>query len=188
MTRPQACLRVGAAVLLCLTAACSRETVEKPGATPPSKVLALLEAPGQEADLEAWRAISPEPMPELLRIAGDESRSLRLRVRATDALAAFPTDAVRDFLVNVLDEEVRVPVCRAAVRSLVKGWGDHALPLLSPRLKHREPLVREAMVYSLEALATPKARDMLAVMAAGETHPVVRQSISAAQYKLNRQE
>ncbi len=109
---------------------------------------------------DEWRALGPEVLPLLARIAESPQHEGWLRQRAIAAAAAFRTPEARRIFRRAMRDEVAVIVC-AGIEASARAFGDGARPDMAAALLHRDTLVREAGIRALGSMRTDAARAML---------------------------
>lgn len=140
-------------------------------------VLSGIEQPPTHEDL---LALGDGVTAELLEIAVDTAVPATRRGRAITALAFFPTDPVRDFLVSQLAEGEPALFRRKAAGALAAGWGVAALPLLQGALSDSDAQLRIATVGALAQIDDEAARTMLQERLVTEPDLTVKDTITKA--------
>ncbi len=139
-------------------------------------VLALLDGVEDAPDAAQLRAMGEGVGPELLELAQDPNLAPTRRARATQALGWFPTEQHREWLSSTLQGEDPM-LARKASYALVNGWGDQAVPLVTPALASSDVQLRLATVRALGSLGSEPARQALSARLDLEQHAAVKDLI-----------
>ncbi len=130
---------------------------------------------------DEWRRVGDGALPVLIELYADASEAPFVRLRAVGAVAAFPREATRTFLLAVASAPRQSDLfIREAVLALGRAFGQRAVTDIRPYLAHRESVVREAAARALGAIGGPDATRALQGRLASEPDLVVRESIEAA--------
>jgi hypothetical protein len=130
---------------------------------------------GDQAQFEAQLQ---QPQQTLWTIVRDPERLLFHRDRALIALAYWPSDELHAHLVTMLSGTSDDDMARHTAMSLLaRGWGDQALPLLTPLLTDSDLQIRLTAVDSLRVIGTPAAHQALQTALPQEAHALVQQAI-----------
>lgn len=142
----------------------------------PSDVIALLSGFEGAPGLDEWRAIGPSAVPLLRGVASDASLPGFVRLRAVQALAAFPTAEVRTELRRVLRGPEPL-MARAAGLALARAFGAAAEDDVAWLLGHADEAVREGAIEALARIGTAGARARLSQRLARERDAALRARI-----------
>ncbi len=117
----------------------------------------------------------------LALLARDDQRKPVVRLRAIEAMALFPHDISREYLVDILQSsKSSAGLRRAAVRVLVRIAPERAVPVLEAVLKDSNVYLRERALHGLSEIGTSKARSLLSAQLQNETNPHLQAVIRAA--------
>lgn len=132
-------------------------------------------------EAHVFRRLGPGTVEVLMALYEDETEAGFVRLRAVGAVAAFPSERTRRFLLRVARRgEGNVLFPRQAVLSLERAFGARCVPDVAPFLRHHEPLVRRAAARALGRTRTPPARKHLQEQLSREHDPQVRRRILKA--------
>lgn len=133
-------------------------------ATPPTKEELRRALSGYEdvPPAEYWQRLGNETVGVLAEMYNDPATPAYVRYRAIYAVANYPIDATRTFLLAVARAPGQNDLhIRAALVSLGRAFGDRAIEDVRPFLEHREPVVREGAIQALDRIGTPRAVTLL---------------------------
>ena len=129
---------------------------EPPAVDDVRALLSGYEAGPSDAELRALGSEAPITL-QALYARQDELPFIRLR--AVEAMAAFPTPETRAFLKHVASDTNQSDLfVRIAVVAMVRAFGDAALPDVEPYLRSDRPVIREAAVRAVGRMHSPAAR------------------------------
>jgi hypothetical protein len=157
--------------------------VESARATPPTKEQLRVALSGYEDMPPAayWQGLGDEAVPVLAEMYNDPTMPAYVRYRTVYAVAHYPIEATRTFLLAVarLPDQSDLHV-RAALVSLARAFGERAIDDVRPFLEHREPVVREGAIQALDRIGTPRAVGLLRARLGAESARHLRRSIERA--------
>ena len=132
-------------------------------------------------DAETFEEALANPAETLLSIANDESQSPIHRDRALGALSYWPSDAVQQLYVSLIEADDTPEMVRHRVLGhLAYGFGEVALPYVAPYLVDDDVQFRLTAIDAIAHVGTPAAQTLLEEAARGETHHIVLQRLEAA--------
>lgn len=118
--------------------------------------------------------------PELFALSKDPTISPSVRVRATHALGYFPAADHQAWLGSLIaDPTVSTQLRRASCYALANGWGDTALPLISPALTDSDKQLRNAAARAVGSIGSPAARATLEGRLVAEADPMVQNTLKS---------
>lgn len=156
-------------------------------------LLLLLNAHEFRVDRTVLDRVGPDVPHLLIKVVGESTHRPTVRVRATAALAVYPTDQTRKFLESRLWERGLVgtvsgiQIRRQAARSLAEAFGDAVVQLIAGLRDDPEPLIREGCAQALGASRSLQALPILKAWMSHEQELVVRAAVDAAYNELLRQ-
>jgi len=156
-------------------------------------LLLLLNAHEFRVDRVTLDRIGPDVPHLLIKVVGESKHRPTARVRATAALAVYPTDQTRKFLESRLWERglmgtvLGIQIRRQAARSLAEAFGESAVNLIAGLRDDPEPLIREGCAQALGASHSPHALPILKAWVAHEQELVVRAAVDKAYNDLLRE-
>mgnify|MGYP001794323079 CR=1 FL=1 len=145
-----------------------------------TSVRAMLSGYESVPTLAEWRRQGAGTLDLLKRLFEASDTQPYVRLRAVAAMAAFPTDAARSFLVRVARSSTSDLIAREALLTLGRAFGDGVRAELAPFLSHRIPLLREAAARALGRIGNPDCRALLEARLETEGHPAVREAVTRA--------
>lgn len=130
------------------------------------------------AEQSAFETQLQRPQQTLWTIVRDPSQTLIHRDRALIALTFWPSDELHAHLVTLLNNPGDDVMARHTAMSLLaRGWGDDALPLLTPLLTDSDLQIRLTAVDNLRVIGTPAALQALQATLPVQEHTLVQQAI-----------
>lgn len=137
-------------------------TAPQPGASLRASVHALLDSGDPSEREEAWRALGPDALDALVRIATEPRSALRTRERAVDAMPLLQSPDAGVALRKLLETpRFPAPVRAAAAVALGRHDGRGAVQALRPLLYERVTSVRDAAARALATVGGEEARAAL---------------------------
>lgn len=111
---------------------------------------------------EDWEKIGPEAADVLRHIAADPTASASTRARAISSLGYFPEANTESFLSTILAADDQPSLLRRkALRALAFGFGEKALPQITPYLSNEDKRMRESAIRAVGLLKVDAARETL---------------------------
>lgn len=187
-TRPKAsglCIALaGALLLLCATPALADDfdPAER------GRVEMLLHPYDHSPDAKAFRAVAADPQAHLLEIASAAGTRQLTRLQALTALSYFPDKRTLALYTRLIDEagltREGTRALHRVIQGMAFGFGESALPHLTPLLKHADPQVRLTVAHALAHIGEP-GKEVLRAHVSGEKDLLVQEAIGklAAQIK-----
>ncbi len=126
------------------------------------QVHTLLSAPEDVPTPAEWQKLGSDAAEVLRTIALDEKTLVVKRGRAAVALQYFKSDASKQTLVSLVQNDKAFWLLRGkAAKSLVIGYGDAALPHVQPLLGHDHKRLREEAIKAVGLHASAQSRAAL---------------------------
>ncbi|HBQ12765.1 MAG: HEAT repeat domain-containing protein [Sandaracinaceae bacterium] len=171
-------MRASSFVVPLLTALLVAQTAAAQAAPSRDRVRQLLSGIEDVPSDADWQRLGDGALPVLIDLYADGDEAPYVRLRAVDAVAAFPRTATRTFLLAVAQAEGQSDLfVRQAVLALARGFGRAALSDLRPFLAHDEAVVREAAARALGGIGGDEATAALRARLEVERDRVVREAL-----------
>lgn len=141
-----------------------------------SEVIGLLSGYEYEAGQEEWNEVGPDAKLILMEITGDTGQKKIIKARAILALAYFPDNETRQFLLNLVsDEKQDEKFIRKGLYALSSGFGKAVLADLGGFLSHENPDIRDASVRAISKIVCKKSLKLLKKRLKVEKNEMVRE-------------
>ena len=145
------------------------------------RIVGMLSAIESLPERDAWRALGPESVPILIRIANDAKEPSFRRARALLVLGYFDDPrAVAALELVVSNDMVNESLRRHALLGMSSAAPAQALPHAERALASDDPATRQTGIKVLAASPIPEARSLLERHRAHEQNASLVQQIDAA--------
>lgn len=127
---------------------------------------------------EDWAKLGPQAAGVLRQIAADPTASATTRARAVSSLGYFPEAGTESFLTALLAADDQPSLLRRkSLRALAFGFGDKALPQITPYLSNEDKRLRESAIRALGLLKVDAAREALQARLSQEPSSYLQETI-----------
>jgi len=152
-------------------------------------LVTLLSAYERDFSRSVYDSIGPDVPQLLIDIAGRPGEMPKVRTRAVGALANYPNENTRRFLLGLLNARdlpgsAGMLIRAQAIRSLGFAFGDEEVDAIAERRSDPDPQVRAAVAYGLGDSRSKKARLILETWLVHEDSLAVKHAIDRSLKRL----